>query len=193
MILGIASLGEGERPIEQRLRLWVAHSVGGTVGGALAALLIWLVLTPVRTMLPGVVGLVLVSLVAAYAVLADLGKVRFRRPSTQVPQTWYARYGPERAYFFYGGALGAGLVTYVPYGLAYSVFAALGLLLPLPAALAAGALFGLARTIPTGPGSLSAEWASRVLFRSPVSHRIFARLSVAATLALVALLLAAQL
>jgi hypothetical protein len=35
-----------ETAIRQQARLWVAHFVGGTVGGALAALSVWLVLTP---------------------------------------------------------------------------------------------------------------------------------------------------
>src|SRR5437588_7536104 len=157
MILGIASLGEGRRPIEQRAQLWIAHSLGGVLGGTLMALTVWIVVTPIRTLLPRSVTFLLFALVATYGILADLGRTRFHRPKSQVPATWYARYGPAKSYLLYGLSLGAGMLTYVPYGAVYGTFAAIAALLPLPAAAVAGALFGLGRTLPSGPASFVVE------------------------------------
>jgi hypothetical protein len=190
MILGIASLGEGRRPILERVQLWGSHTLGGVLGGAAMAAFLWLLFTPLRTLLPRDFALALVGLVAVYSVLADAGKVRFWRRRSQVPAAWYARYGPTQSYVLYGLFLGAGILTYVPYGVVYGAFAAMATLLSLPQAALGGALFGIGRTLTTGPASFYAEPVSRLLFRSPRAQARSAKLSVALTIALVAVIAA---
>lgn len=130
--------------------------------------LCWLALTPVRTILPQAVGLGLVAGVAVVAALSDFGLLSLRRQNRQVPQRWFSTYGAEKAYGLYGFWLGAGLATNVAYALEYAVFIGAAVLLPFPAALAAGAIFGFGRTALAGPIGLipraAALWSE--LFRA---------------------------
>lgn len=138
------------------LKMGLVHGAGGAIGGALMALGLWLVLTPIRTLLPGVAALAIVVSLALLTALADAGLVRIARQTRQVPSEWYHTHGPYRSHALYGLCLGAGLGTNVTYAVEYAVFLAPALLLPLPGALAGGLAFGLARTVLVGPfGTLS--------------------------------------
>jgi hypothetical protein len=141
-------------------RITVLHTLGGIVGGASMAGLCWLALTPVRTILPTVVGIGAVVVVATVAALADLRVLNLQRQNRQVPQRWFKVYGVERAYAMYGLWLGAGLATNVSFAVEYLVFIGAAVLLPLPAALVAGAIFGLIRTGAAGPIGVFPRMAS---------------------------------
>lgn len=151
LINGIASLVQGGSSRLTALKIGLLHGAGGTLGGALMALGLWLAATPVRTLFPPVVNLAIVALVALVAALADAGVTHLPRQARQVPSSWYETYGPYRSHALYGICLGAGLGTNVTYAVEYAVFLAPALLLPLPEALAGGLAFGLARTALVGP------------------------------------------
>jgi hypothetical protein len=147
--------------------------------------LVWLALTPIRTVVPRAGLLALLTVVATLCALVDFGVLR--RPATgrQVPATWLRRYGPVRSYGLYGIVLGAGLLTHVPHALTYLTFAALGLLLPAHLAVLVGALFGIARSFVIGPAAPKAELASKLLFRSRGSQLIWPKVSAVVSLAVV--------
>jgi len=151
MINGISSLVQGERSRASVGRIALFHAVGGVIGGASMAGFCWLVLTPVRTILPGSVGLALVVGLAICTALSDFGLLSVQGQNRQVPQRWLATYGAEKAYGLYGFWLGAGLATNVAYALEYAVFIGAAILLPLLPALAAGTIFGFCRTALAGP------------------------------------------
>ncbi len=151
LINGMASLVQGGGSRRIALKMGFLHGVGGAIGGAGAALGLWLVLTPIRTLLPQVADLAIVLIVALVTTLADMGLVHIARQARQVPSSWYDTYGPYRSHGLYGLCLGAGLGTNVTYAVEYVVFLAPALLLPLPGALAGGLAFGFARTALVGP------------------------------------------
>jgi len=129
----------------------LVHGVAGAVGGAGTALGLWLILTPIRTLLTVALNLGIVLVLAVAMAMADAGLLRLSRQARQVPGSWYDTYGPYRSHVLYGLCLGAGLGTNVTYAVEYLVFFAPALLLPLPAALVGGVGFGLARTALVGP------------------------------------------
>ena len=160
MINGISSLVQGAHSRVAVARVTGLHALGGVLGGALMAGLCWLALTPVRTILPTVVGVGVIVVVAILAALADLRVVSLQRQNRQVPQRWFKVYGIERAYAMYGLWLGAGLATNVSFAVEYVVFIGAAVLLPLAPALVAGAIFGLIRTGAVGPIGVLPELAS---------------------------------
>jgi hypothetical protein len=184
MMLVMASLGEGRNPLGVRARLWLAHLLGGVVGGTGAVLALWLLASPLRTMLPELFSLALVFALLVAGSARDLGLLEFPKLGRQVPATWLARYGPARSFAFFGVFLGSGLLTHVPYAITYGVFGAAALTLPLPHALLAGAAFGIGRTVLVGPASFAIEPASRILYRSAAARRILPWLSGAVCLLL---------
>lgn len=180
MILGLTALGEGSMPTRMLVRMSIAHAAGGVVGGGAAAATIWLALTPVRTLLPGVVAEVIVAAVALTAVLVDVKVLKVHAVGGQVPPEWYARYGPERSYAMYGLVLGSAFGTFRPYASVYAVFAALGFLVPLELAVLSGAAYGFARTAVIGPASLAATPIAKLLYLHP-PKAAWATLSIAVT------------
>ena len=183
MILGIAASVGGGR---EKLSMTATHLTGGAVGGAAAALLAWTLATPIRSSAPDVLVAALALGWALLAIAADLKRIRLPRRNCQVPQKWYRRYGPTRGYFYYGAALGAGLITYIPYGITYVVFGAAAVASSPLGAAAVGAAFGIGRTALIGPAALAAERASVWLFRGPFSHRVLPKLSIVLVLLLAA-------
>lgn len=126
--------------------------------------IVWLLFTPLRTIPPEPVAFVIFLGIAAASVLAELNLMPMPRQARQVPQWWYARYGPTRSYALYGLWLGAGLATNITYTVEFVVFASAALLLSLPQALIVGLAFGFARTAFVGPLGLApraAGWWSR--------------------------------
>jgi hypothetical protein len=173
MILGITSLGQGSSQVQIRAEMWAAHMAGGAVGGAAMGAATWLLLTPVRTLVPtgGVVGLFL--LLVVIAVLIDLGVLRSPFGGHQVPQTWARRYGLPRSFALYGLLLGSGLLTHVNYAVTLLVFAATSLFTSFGTAVLVGVAFGLGRTAVVGPAALQAERSSRILYRSGAAQRVW--------------------
>jgi hypothetical protein len=168
MINGISSLVQGEHSRAVVGRVALFHAVGGATGGASMAGICWLVLTPIRTILPSAIALGLLVCLAVCTALSDFGLLSLQGQNRQVPQRWLSTYGVEKAYGLYGFWLGAGLATNVAYALEYVVFIGAAILLPLFPALVAGAIFGLCRTAVAGPVGVvpRAAWAWTEFFRT---------------------------
>jgi hypothetical protein len=184
MALGLTALGEGRMPARMRLEASAAHSLGGVIGGGVVAAGLWLAATPIRTLFPSPVPELVVSIIAIAAVAIDANLLKLQNRSGQVPAVWYGRYGPQRSYAMYGFLFGAGFATLRPHAVIYTVFAALALLAPLPAAALGGAVFGLGRTVVIGPASLRATAVSWLLYRSPRVHRVWSAVSIVLSVAL---------
>ena len=186
MILAIGSLGEGAPRRRTKLAMAAAHLAGGAIGGCAAIAVVWLAATPVRTLLPQAVAIVLLVPIVAWALSVDLGHtLKSSARGRQVQSTWLKHRGPIVGFALYGAKLGAGLLTYVPFAVTYAMFAAAALLLSGPAALACGALFGAARACAVTVGALRAEAASQILFRRRGSRRLYLAVSVAASIAII--------
>lgn len=167
MILGITSLGEGRTRLSTRIQLAALHAAGGIIGGTAMVIALIVASTPIRTLVAHDPKIAVVAGLLVVLVLIDLRVVDKRSRRGQVPATWARRHGRGKAFVLYGVQLGAGLVTYVPYGVTYGVFAVAAVLLPVPQALLVGALFGLGRTLSVGLASLApVEPLSRLLYRS---------------------------
>jgi hypothetical protein len=163
----------------------MAHAVGGALGGALSVLAVWLLMTPVRTLLPSRLHPVFVLLVFCAAILIDLKLIRGPR-GRQVPQQWYRRFGGSRSYFFYGLALGTVLGTYVPYASAYVFFARASLTSGITQVLLAGATLGLARSLAVIAGVPAPRLVSKLLYRWRHSSAVWSKVSLANSFAIVA-------
>jgi hypothetical protein len=183
MALGLSPFVHGaERTDPRRIGVPVAHVAGGLAGGLAAAVALWLLASPARTLVPASVPVLFAS--AALAAIAyDVGRMPWARAGRQVPATWNARYGPARGFALYGAALGIGIVTYVPYGAAFCFFAAVALLPSFPVAVAAGAAFGLLRSTLAVVGACSPGSFSRLFYRSSAAQAGWRCVSVAATAA----------
>lgn len=174
MILGIAFLGEERRPLGSTLRIWTSHLLGGALGGAGAALVVWLLLTPVRTLFPSPI---VVSGLAAFMLLAAWMDATGKRlwHSGLVPNTWPHRYGEVRGWALLGVVLGSGLGSHVVTALVYTTFLLAALTLPLGKAIGVGMLLGFTRTLVPGPASLFPARAGRWAYLSGRGPRFTAR------------------
>lgn len=184
MILGLTALGEGRMPTRTRISTWALHMAGALVGGLAAAVGLWLLLSPVRALLPAVVLVAVVVTCAAVAIGVDLGWVRLNMAVRQVPAVWFGRYGPQRSYALYGLMFGSAFSVLRPFAVTYPLFASIALLADLQTALLAGMLFGVGRAVIVGPASYAATAVSRLLFRDLRMHRVWAAVSVLLTIAL---------
>jgi hypothetical protein len=187
MILGLTTLGERGPTFLERLRMGGAHGAGGTIGGAATVGIVWMVATPVRTLLGVGVSHLVVVLVLAAAVAVDLQVVHWYDRPVQVDPEWRERYGHVRSYFYYGMIFGFGWLTFKPSAVFYSVIAIAGLTLPLPAALAVGGAFGFAHTMPVYPASYAAARSSTILFRGRRAVPVWRLVGAATSVALLAL------
>jgi hypothetical protein len=187
MITGISALGQGDsaRRPGGHIPLGLWHLEGGAIGGALVAFAFWILLSPVRTLLPAAAVGWTVVLVAAFSIAMELGLVRAAGlDQGQVPPEWTTRFGRQKAYLLYGVSLGSGVTTHVEFAATYTVFIAGALLLDLPAMLAVGVTFGVARTWLVGPVGASPRAKARfVAWQSRGSHR-FTLVSVAVSASL---------
>lgn len=162
MILGIAFLGQERRPFASKLKVWLSHSLGGAIGGAVTALCVWILMTPFRTLVPQ--RALLAGSAAFFLYLAYLGATGRRLWNAGlVPQTWPHDYGESLGWTLLGGALGSGLVSHAATPLTYGAFFVPTLLLPAPTAMAVGMLYGFTRTFLLGLSSfapnLAGQWA----------------------------------
>lgn len=186
MVSGLISSGGGDTNTvpQSRLRMVVAHVLGGTLGGAGAFAAVWLGLAFIRAVVPNAGRFGVVAVIALWAVLADLGRVPYPRFRGQVPQRWYRIYGPSRSYGLYGAVLGGGFATRVNHAFTWVVVAFAGLLLAFPEAVAVGAAYGAARATTVAPGAVFPRAASRILYSGRATRRSWAAVAVVAGLAL---------
>ncbi len=165
MILGIAFLGEERRPLRSALRVWIAHMFGGVFGGAIMAVVIWMLLTPFRTMIaPEIITLIVALFLVVAAWLQLTGRRLWR--SGLVPNTWPSRFGEPHGWALLGFVLGTGLGSYVVTTLTYATFITAGLLLGLGQAAVAGGLLGFGRTFVVGLASAIPTRIGKWLFLS---------------------------
>jgi hypothetical protein len=128
----------------------------------LAAEVAWMVLTPVRTLMPPAAVAFVLAGIGAIGVLRDAGLLGPPLFIGQVPKSWYGRWGPIRSYAAYGLSLGAGLITVAPFAATYVSFGAAGLMAsPLTAGFV-GMAFGLGRTVLVGPVNLHPRLVSAI-------------------------------
>lgn len=179
MIQGIASPGGGGtlQGTGTRAAMWLAHLIGGALGGSLIAIVAWVLLTPIRTLLPAPSAAVVVVGIGFLSALIDLRIISRPLHGRQVPSVWYRRYGPVRAYWMFGFFLGGGLTAHVPHAATYSAFAAMSMLTSLPQAIIVGVTFGVARTLVIGPAALLPGMSARVLYTSRSSRWAIPKLS----------------
>lgn len=135
----------------RQVRVALSHLTGGAVGGAVTAAALWLLATPLRTLLPQPAVRAITVIVALIAFCSDLRLLRLPSVHRQLPRTWVHRFGESRLYLLYGAVLGTGLLTFAPYALTFAVLAYLSLQQSLSFAVGAGALMGLGRTVFVGP------------------------------------------
>jgi len=171
MILGIAFLGEGRRPIRSQFVVGAAFMAGCLAGGMASAAGLWIAVTPVRTMLPLVAVQATGAVVAVAAMVLSVRGKRLWRAGL-VPSTWPHRFGELRGWGLLGFVLGGGLGSYAVTTLTYVAFLSPALLLSFPAALGAGAAFGGVRALVAIVGSLSPDRFGWALFRSGVAPRV---------------------
>jgi hypothetical protein len=169
-------------PHRTRVVMAVAHFVGGVAGGAVGAVAVWLVASPLRTILPLSAREGIVAAVALVAVLMELRILKVRGRQGQVDARWYRKFGPVRAYAAYGLMLGSAIATLRPFAFVYPVLAATGLLVPFPDAVLCGAVFGLGRTVLLGPASYRATFFSCVLHRHAYAFAAWRGVSTTASL-----------
>lgn len=184
MVLGLTALGEGRIPIRIRLAAAMGHIIGAIVGGAVVSAGIWLMATPVRTLVPItiVASAVLAAVVVAIAIDARLVHVQNR--SGQVPARWRQRYGVTRSYGLYGLMFGTAFATLRPHAVTYPLFVALALQRSLAVAVVAGCCFGIGHTFLVGPASYVPRLSGQVLFYNRVARRLWTSFSIAVTLGL---------
>jgi hypothetical protein len=193
MILGISPLVQGDRRRWLGVEAWLLHILGGVVGGASTALVVWVLTAPIRTLLSPTALTTLMIALVAYAILRHF--VHFRLPwfpqrDIQVPKSWFSRFGARSAYLRYGAVLGAGLVTYVPNSLVYCAFIGAALLQPLQGVIVSGAAFGFGRTFLVGPGAALAPQRLSLTSNLGRLSREAITLSTVVTVALLAWLIA---
>jgi hypothetical protein len=177
MIQGIASLGQGGRAGFEKLSVWSVHLGSSVVGGASMAMLVWIVITPFRTLLPDPIGIAVFVVIATAFTLTDLRLIRRGAWGPQVKASWFKRYGPRMSYALYGLILGAGLPTFAPYAATYVAFLAAGFMPSLIDALLLGSLFGLGRAFPVGPLAASRRIATKLPVALGVAYTRFPALS----------------
>ncbi|GAC1350712.1 MAG: hypothetical protein NVS4B9_33560 [Ktedonobacteraceae bacterium] len=100
--------------------LGTAMLLGATLG-TLGHLIAWWVHdTAVDTLLPHG-GAWLIGLLALAYAISDVGLLRLPHPTLRqaVPITWWRRWRPYGAAMAYGGALGLGVMTRIPFGAFY--------------------------------------------------------------------------
>jgi hypothetical protein len=190
MIHGIGALGEGARTSAAQARASIAHVLGGAAGGIATLAALWLLATPLRTLLPAPAPRVLVAAVAVAAFCTDLGILHPPKVYRQLPRSWARRFGADRLYFMYGVVLGSGLLTFAPYALVFTVLALFSLQDSLPLALAGGALLGAGRTVLVGPLSHPRVAPRRLMDDLAGGYRHLPKLSAAASILVVAFVVA---
>ena len=104
---------------------------------------------------PLAVTALLLAICAALLAIIDLDIVTIRTPTLlrSVPQIWWVRYGPTWGALVYGGVLGLGITTMVPFAGFYLPLIASMLLGPVGGGLI-GASYGLGRAVPVPIASL---------------------------------------
>lgn len=142
MAMGLCSLGRGRSG--RRYIIGAIHVAGSTIGGAMTGLALG---AAGRGVGAERFATWVVAPAAAAAILwslRDRGPLGFRR---QVPRQWGRSMPPTPRFLLWGGLLGCGVVTLVPYS-AFVALCALEFTAGPASALVAGALYGLGRAGP---------------------------------------------
>jgi len=144
----------------------LAFCAGLVCGGALSALVLTVAGSLLRAPLPALVCWAAVAAALGAVLLRETGLWSFRLPENRrlVPDTVF-RLGRHLGPLQFGFEMGTGARTYLPSGLPYVAAIAVALTASLPAALCAGAGFGLGRALMTtanlrydGESGWDGEW-----------------------------------
>jgi hypothetical protein len=144
----------------------LAFCIGLVLGGIASAIVFLVAGSLIRTPLPPWVRWLLVAAVLVAVWLRDLGVLKFTLPENRrlVPES-VLRLGRHLGPLQFGLEMGTGARTFLPSGLPYAGAAAVMLIASFPAALCAGAGFGIGRAMMTmsnlryGPDNMwSDEW-----------------------------------
>ncbi|MEV6879650.1 hypothetical protein [Amycolatopsis sp. NPDC051128] len=128
----------------------LAFCAGLVCGGALTAFVLVVVGSLLRAPLPAALGWAVVAVALAAVLLRETGVWSFRLPENRrlVPDTVF-RLGRHLGPLQFGLEMGTGARTYLPSGLPYVAAIAVALTASVPAALCAGAGFGIGRALMT--------------------------------------------
>jgi hypothetical protein len=128
----------------------VAFGVGLVIGGSATAMALLVVGSLLRAPLPEPVRWAAVTAALGALLLVEWGVVAVRVPQNRrlVPES-VLRFGRHLGPLQFGIEMGTGARTYLPSALPYAAAAAVLLLASVPAALCAGAGFGLGRALMT--------------------------------------------
>jgi hypothetical protein len=144
----------------------VAFCAGLVCGGALTAIVLVVAGSLLRAPLPDFVRWAVVAAALGAVLLRERGVWSFRLPENRrlVPDTVF-RLGRHLGPLQFGFEMGTGARTYLPSGLPYIAAVAVALTAPVPAALCAGAGFGIGRALMTtanlrydGENGWDGEW-----------------------------------
>jgi hypothetical protein len=144
----------------------LAFCAGLVCGGALSALVLTVAGSLLRAPLPALLCWAVVAAALGAVLLRETGVWSFRLPENRrlVPETVF-RLGRHLGPLQFGFEMGTGARTYLPSGLPYVAAIAVALTASLPAALCAGAGFGLGRALMTtanlrydGESGWDGEW-----------------------------------
>ncbi|HXM54407.1 MAG TPA: hypothetical protein VOB72_03385 [Candidatus Dormibacteraeota bacterium] len=128
----------------------LAFCAGLVTGGAISATVLLVAGSLVRAPLPGPARWAVVGAAACVVLLHESGRLGFSLPQNKrlVPESVF-RLGRHLGPFAFGVEMGTGARTYLPSALPYAAAAAVLLLASVPAAVSAGAGFGLGRALMT--------------------------------------------
>ena len=149
----------------------LAFCAGLLCGGALSAIVLVVAGSLLRAPLPDVVRGAVVAAALGAVLLREAGVWSFRLPENRrlVPDTVF-RLGRHLGPLQFGLEMGTGARTYLPSGLPYVAAIAVALTASVPAALCAGAGFGLGRALMTtanlrydGENGWDGEWRAHGL------------------------------
>jgi hypothetical protein len=147
----------------------LAFCVGLVAGGAVTATVLLVAGSLVRAPLSEPARRVVVGAALCVVLLGEMGILRFTLPQNRrlVPESVF-RLGRHLGPLAFGLEMGTGARTYLPSGLPYAGGAAVLLLASVPAALCAGAGFGLGRALMTASNlrySADSSWDDQWVLR----------------------------
>lgn len=147
MIHGISGLVQLRQNKQFGWLLTLLFILGGIAGGGISFTSAWLIMTPIRTILPEFPRQAFLVFIG----LLLIGRFTIHNRATyyrQVPRVWLVRFGPPRAYFVFGLSLGAGILTYMPTAATAVAMLVAAVSTSFPIAASIGALFGAVRALP---------------------------------------------
>lgn len=175
MIMGITFLVQKDS--SNRIVIGSSYVLGGVLGAGVTMALFWILMTPLRTLIPAPGPVSLAATGIAVCLLIDLRILPHPPKRGQVPPHWRQRFGEARGFFAYGFVLGAGVLTFAPYASTYAIYLFGSLVPSIPFALLVAVGFGLGRTAPAVPLSARESWVASLPDILGKAYRTFPAIS----------------